>query len=195
LDDEKELDFNEDDLKYYSQKFNIPDSLSMKIMEDSPNIKAIKELKDKVKDRQVNAALIHMANPGLTTGNQPRDNPLADLSPKEEEERLEKINTDINKFLNRLENVPQSYYEEIPDSQNLLNFMKNTVNTIEKARDFNIERIRTLNWIVESQIQANNELDSETQEPEIISAPTLSMPSKTGDLIPEGSFFRDALSD
>ena len=43
LDDDNELNYNEEDLKYFSQKFNIPDSLSMKIVQDSPEIKPPKE--------------------------------------------------------------------------------------------------------------------------------------------------------
>ena len=196
LDESNELNYNEQDLKYFAQKFNIPDSLSIKIVEDNPKIKPIKELKDKIKDKNINAALLRRSSPSLVQGSND-NNVLANLSPKEEEERLETINNDIKRFLNRLDKVPQSYYEEIPDSDNLLNFIKNTTNTIVKARDFNIKRIRDLNWMIDSQLQANQEGEMENtgNNQEIISAPSLSMPTRRGDLVPDETYFAESVRD
>ena len=196
LDESNELNYNEQDLKYFAQKFNIPDSLSIKIIEDNPKIKTVKELKEKIKDKNINAALLRKSSPSLVQGEND-NNVLANLSPKEEEERLETINNDIKRFLNRLDKVPQSYYEEIPDSDNLLNFIKNTTNTIVKAREFNIKRIRDLNWMIDSQLQANQEGEMENTEnnQEIISAPSLSMPTRRGDLVPDETYFAESVRD
>lgn len=196
LDESNELNYNEQDLKYFAQKFNIPDSLSIKIIEDNPKIKPVKELKEKIKDKNINAALLRKSSPSIVQGEND-NNVLANLSPKEEEERLETINNDIKRFLNRLDKVPQSYYEEIPDSDNLLNFIKNTTNTIVKAREFNIKRIRDLNWMIDSQLQANQEGEMENTEnnQEIISAPSLSMPTRRGDLVPDETYFAESVRD
>ena len=112
----------------------------------------------------------------------------------EENEILRKQATQIESLMKRFDNIPSTHFTKFPQNEQLLNYMKSTINTIKEASTFVYERVKDVNWVVKTQIESNAQVESQTQPQtsEKISNNKLNN-QPMGDLLDEQGIMAEAL--
>jgi hypothetical protein len=187
-----------DDNEFYAQKFNLPEDILMKIANEE-GIKS--DILDKMKgDLEKNNYLFcNLTGPGGNSICNGDFNAKPSMTIDEENEILRQQASQITNLMKRFNNIPKNYFELSPQNDELVNFMKNSLNIIKEAKTFVYKKITDVNWIVKTQMDTNNAANRLKKQQKIFSVPSISgqnqMNIDESNEIDESSIMKDALKD
>ena len=173
------------DIEFYSQKFNFPDDLVLKIATQE-GIKS--ESLDKMKENLEKSNYV-FCNVGGQGGNSLCKGDSSTKPPMtldEENEILRKQSSQITSIMKRFDNIPNNHFDRNPENQELKNLMKETKDEIKKASDFVYQRVKDVNWVVKTQIDSNQEVDMLNNQNEEKKSANNVMDNSTNDIETEG---------